>query len=112
MAATAISLTKVPLNDGITYPAYSALDGTDGALIEFGGQDTKTLILVQNSNSSAAKTVTFKAGTGIQGVADLAVEIPASTVKAFVLESGAFKSAGKVKVTGVADLKVAALLLP
>ena len=56
--------------------------------------------------------MTFKAGSGIQGVADLVVNVANGKTKAVVLESGAFKKAGKVYVTGAATMKAAALLLP
>lgn len=90
MAATAIALTKIPLNGGVELPAAAALDGTAGAEIQFDGQDTKIVILIENSGSSAGD-VTFKAGNGIQGVADLVVNVANGKTKAVVLESGAFK---------------------
>ena len=111
MAATAIALTKIPLNGGVELPATAALDGTAGAEIQFDGQDTKIVILIENGGSSAGD-VTFKAGNGIQGVADLVVNVANGKTKAVVLESGAFKKAGKVYVTGAATMKAAALLLP
>ena len=111
MAATAIALTKIPLNGGVELPAAAALDGTAGAEIQFDEQDTKIVILIENSGSSAGN-VTFKAGNGIQGVADLVVNVANGKTKAVVLESGAFKKAGKVYVTGAATMKAAALLLP
>ena len=95
MAATAIALTKIPLNGGVELPATAALDGTAGAEIQFDGQDTKIVILIENGGSSAGD-VTFKAGNGIQGVADLVVNVANGKTKAVVLESGAFKKAGKV----------------
>ena len=110
MAAPKIAWTKVPLNGGVALPALAALSA-EGGEIAFDGQDTKTLILVENSASSAGE-ITFKAGSGIQGVADLTVSVPASTTQAFVVESGAFKSKGVVKVTGATSMKVGALLLP
>ena len=82
-----------------------------GAEIQFDGQDTKIVILIENGGS-AAGDVTFKAGSGIQGVADLVVNVANGKTKAVVLESGAFKKAGKVYVTGAATMKAAALLLP
>lgn len=109
MAATAISLTKIPLNGGIKLPTMQALS-SEGAKIAFTEQDTKIVILVENSSTTA--NITFKAGTGIQGVADLVVSVEGSTTMAFVLESGAFKQAGSVLVTGATTMKVAALLLP
>ena len=71
----------------------------------------RRVILIENSGSSAGD-VTFKAGNGIQGVADLVVNVANGKTKAVVLESGAFKKAGKVYVTGAATMKAAALLLP
>ena len=53
MAATAIALTKIPLNGGVELPAAAALDGTDGAEIQFDEQDTKIVILIENSGPSA-----------------------------------------------------------
>ena len=49
----------------------------------------------QTQGGSAAGDVTFKAGNGIQGVADLVVNVANGKTKAVVLESGAFKKAGK-----------------
>ncbi|MFQ7004964.1 MAG: hypothetical protein ACLRRT_15625 [Ruthenibacterium lactatiformans] len=89
MAATAIALTKIPLNGGVELPATAALDGTAGAEIQFDGQDTKIVILIENGGSSAGDA--FKAGNGIQGVADLVVNVANGKTKAVVLESGAFK---------------------
>ena len=70
-------------------PATAALDGTAGAEIQFDGQDTKIVILIENSGSSGPGDVTFKAGNGIQGVADLVVNVANGKTKAVVLESGA-----------------------
>lgn len=116
MAAASITLTKIPLNGGVALPTMTALT-SDGALIDFTKQDTKIVVLVENSSSSAAGDITFKAGNGIQGVADLVVNVAASATMAFVLESGAFKNvsginSGKVLVTGATTMKVGALLIP
>lgn len=107
--ATAITLTRVPLNGGVALPTMQAL-AADGAKIPFTEQDTRILILVENS--STAGDITFKAGSGIGGVADLVVNVAGSTTMAFVLESAAFKNAGEVVVTGATTMKVGALLLP
>ena len=107
--ATAITLTRVPLSGGVALPVLQAL-AADGATIEFDEQDTKILILVENSSTTG--NITFKAGSGLAGVADLVVSVNGSTTMAFVLESAAFKNAGKVIVTGATTMKVGALLLP
>lgn len=55
MAAASITLTKIPLNGGVALPTMTALT-SDGALIDFTKQDTKIVVLVENSSSSAAGT--------------------------------------------------------
>ncbi len=109
MAVTEITLTKIPLSGGVALPTLAAL-GSEGAKIPFTEQDTKTLILVENTGSEGQ--IVFKAGSGIQGVADLAVTVGQSKTMAFVLESGLFKREGAVFVTGPTTMKVGALLLP
>ena len=93
---------KNPLNGGVELPATAALDGTAGAEIQFDGQDTKIVILIENGGSSAGD-VTFKAGNGIQGVADLVVNVANGKTKAVVLESGAFKKGGQGICNGRRD---------
>lgn len=123
MAATTINPVKLTefnkVSSEITTSSLTAaLDATDGGYIPMSDRDEKILVLVQNTNgSAAAKTVTFKAGTGIQGVNDYAVEIAAGKSVIVALESGRFKimsgtNKGKVHLTGAADLKVAAFVLP
>ena len=111
MAATAIALTKIPLNGGVELPAAAALDGTAGAEIQFDEQDTKIVILIENSGSSAGD-VTFKAGNGIQGVADLVVNVANGKTKAVVLESGAFDSfnAPKMAISLIIALLLGAVI--
>ena len=106
---TQINLTALELGSGAALPELTALDG-EGARIPFNAQDTKILILVENSSTTG--NITFKAGTGIAEVADLVVSVNGSTTMAFVLESAAFKNAGEVIVTGATTMKVGALLLP
>jgi hypothetical protein len=111
MAVTNISLTKIPLNGGVAMPATLALNAADGGRVVFTEQDTKTVILLENTASGAASVV-FKAGSGLQGVADMTVSVPGSTTMAYVVESGYFKRAGAVWLTGPATVKVAALVTP
>lgn len=95
---------------------FEAVDAAEGAALEMKGCDDRYLIVVQNA-ASAAKTVTVKAGNGLQGVADLSYEIAASSTTCVVLESGHYKNVsgadkGKVLITGTADIKVAVFKLP
>ena len=60
-----------------------------GTPLDFTGRDDKTLILMNNTGS-AAGTCTFTAGTGIQGVQDITVDVPVG-FSAVALDSGFFK---------------------
>lgn len=110
MAAANVKLQKLDLNKGLTLAAPVALDQTSGALVEFNGQDTKTIIIL-----SGTGTATIKAGDGIQAVNDLQVTASEHGT-AVELESGGFKittgaNKGKVLITGVNTIKVQAVLL-
>lgn len=94
-----------------------AVDASEGAEFVMRERDDKYLILIENSNE-AAKTVTIKAGNGLQGVADLTHSVEASSCALVALESGRFKNVsgadkGKVVITGeTADIKVAVFVMP
>lgn len=60
-----------------------------GTTIDFEGEDEKTLILFNNTAETAG-TATIMKGDGIQGVADVKVDVP-SGFSSMVLESGSFK---------------------
>ena len=109
MAATAIELVKIPLSGGAELPELAALSA-EGAKVPFRAQDTKTLVLVENTGEEGE--IVFKAGSGIQGVADLAVTVGAGKTMAFILESGPFKREGALWMTGPTTMKAGALLLP
>ena len=102
-------------DDTMNFTAYEGKDTNPKEVIDLSETlpffAERRVILIENSGSSAGD-VTFKAGNGIQGVADLVVNVANGKTKAVVLESGAFKKAGKVIVTGAATMKAAALLLP
>lgn len=118
MASVEITAARLPLNAGAALPVLTALtSATDGALIAFSDRDTKTVILVKNTGA-AAKTVTFKKGDSIQGVADLTEPVAAGETRLFVLESGRHKfvsgdKKGKVHAVGESlDLQFGAVVLP
>ena len=77
----------------------------------------KMLLIVQNTDSSNAVTVTIKAGNSIQGNKDISATIPASGYKIVQIESGRFKNvsgdnSGKVKIVGSSNkVKVGAFVL-
>lgn len=102
------------LSTGMT----TAIDAADGAEIVWSERDDKYLILIQNANASGAKSVTIKAGNGIQGVNDITTSIAASSYTFIALDSGRFKNVvgadkGKVLFTGdSADIKIAAFKMP
>lgn len=121
----ATTITTQALTERNTFAAAAdftgitaAVDATDGALITWGDRDDKMLILVQNVNTTTAKSVTIKGGNGIQGGPDLTLEIAKSKYTFVAIDSGRFKNVtgtnkGKVVITGTSvDIQVAAFKLP
>jgi len=120
MGATAITPTALTLNTMADFPTAAAVDATAGAMIPFTAKDDgKILLYLVNSDSSNAENVTIKKGDGVQAAAaDYTVSVAASGVKILVVETGKYgfvKDAtykGHIRVTGTADVDVAAVILP
>lgn len=105
--------------DALTFT--QATSASDGFTIDVSGYaDHNILMLFQNTNSgSTARTVTIKAGNGLQGTTDLASgNIAAGEVGAVVVESGHFLNVsgdnkGLIKaIPSNAELKMACIILP
>nr|DAD84140.1 MAG TPA: hypothetical protein [Podoviridae sp. ctoqT5] len=91
MAKVTITSDKLTLNDwkALTFTAGT----TDGFKVPATNGDWKRVVLVQNTDTSAAITVTVKQGNGIQGVKDLdAFSIPAGKTAAIRLDDGRYKN--------------------
>lgn len=91
MAKTKITADALKLNDWgvLTFTAGT----TDGFQVPATNGDWKRLVLVQNTDTSAAVTVTVKQGNGIQGVKDLdTFSIPAGKTAAIRLDDGRYKN--------------------
>lgn len=89
---------------------FTALS-TSGVTVDFEGRDNRTAIIIQNTASSEG-TVTVVSGTGIQGVTDITVTVPANKFVVLRLESGEFKQTkgtdkGCVILKGATTLKAA-----
>jgi hypothetical protein len=104
MSVTNIAPTKLKLNEAgsLTFTAPTA--AADGFAVNYGEQDSKLVLLLQNTDSAAA-TAIIKAGDGIQGVVDYTQSLPAGSVSAIRLESGKFK-----RVTG--DNRGSVIVIP
>lgn len=92
-------------NEFLTAAEYSAITAalatngassqTFGAVLDAAGQDSKYLILIHNSNSTANAdplVTTIKAGNGIQGNKDITVSLANGKFTAVTIESGRFKN--------------------
>lgn len=104
MAVTEITAVKSPdvnaLSGAVTLTA--ATSATDGFVCDFDGKDYKTAFIVENTNDSANKTITIKAGDSKRASAnDLVFSITKSKKYFFTLDSALFK-----KVTGATAGKV------
>lgn len=118
MSMVTITNKSLKFNEAGAVPNTVAVDTVDGARIDYSNkEDARILVIIENA-ATAVKTATVKAGTGIQGVSDLNVEVPASGRVALCLESGAYlqttgNNKGYIIITGAdANIKVAAVELP
>lgn len=84
----------------------------------WGDRDEKILLLLHNTNSSSASSVTVKAGNGIQGVNDLKVTLEAGKFTVVALDSGRFKNVsgehkGKCLIEAASNaVRAAVFILP
>lgn len=122
MAATTITPTALTgFNAAAALPATAAVEANLGALIAFNKADQKGLIFLENSNATTTATAKIVKGDGLQGTADLSIEIDPSETKVISIESMKYlnltgDNKGKVLVidsdTTATTLKVAAVFLP
>lgn len=103
----------ITMRNTIATPALSALTANTAKAIEWPESDEKMTLVI---NATDKNTLTVLAGNGIQGVADLEIDVPAG-VSLIKLESGRFKNVtgenkGKIviKSTGTPKVGVAALV--
>lgn len=99
----------VTMRNDIATPTLEALTANTNKALEWSENDAKT-VLVINNGTSAASTLTVKAGNGIQGVCDLTLQVPEG-ISLVKLESGRFKNVsgdnkGKIVVVSPAALSV------
>ena len=99
--------------------AFKAINASDGAYFVMAKGGDKYVIGIKNAASSAVeKTITIKAGNGLQGTNDISLELAQNEIAWVVLDSGKFKNVygvnkGKVILTGTSDdLKVKVIELP
>lgn len=118
MAITTITPAEMRRNTGTVLGFFVQLNSlADGGAIPFNGEDSKLLVLVENTGS-AAKTITFFGGNGPQASGDLVVTVPDGEIYGFTFDSGYFKQVtgahkGMLRyTTQTTDLKVSAVLLP
>jgi len=123
MAATVITPIKLTSFNTITKETtatdFAAIDGTDGAYFVMAKGGDKYVIGIKNAVAEAAnKTITIKAGNGLQGTNDISLTLAKDAIAWVVLDSGKFKNVygankGKVILTGTdANLQVKVIELP
>ena len=116
MAVTSIKLTKLKRNCANEMPDFYAADASEGAKIDYDGNDGKILVMMENTGSGE-ESVTVKAGTSIQGVRDAVFTIGTAVKYGFVLESGKFKvmngeNKDCILIDASANVKISAVELP
>lgn len=98
------------MRNTISTPTLETLTASTPKALDFDGADERIVVLVQNTTTSAT-SLTVKAGNGLQGVMDITLAVPASSVSLLKLDSGRFKNVsgenkGKIVVVSPAALKV------
>lgn len=93
MARTSLPVTALAANANIAKPAGAAVDTVNGHTIPAAGKSQNLVIEVNNTDASP-RVVTIKAGANppaFRAVSDLAVSVPASSVRIIsLLESAAY----------------------
>lgn len=79
---------NITMRNEIVKAELTALTASAAKAIEWSENDNKMILVV---NATTATTLTIKAGNGIQGVADLTLNVPVG-VSLVKLESGRFKN--------------------
>lgn len=99
--------------------AFKAIDGSDGAYFVMAKGGDKYVIGIKNAVADTGnKTITIKAGNGLQGTNDISLVLAKGEIAWVALDSGKFKNVygvnkGKVILTGTSnDLKVKVIELP
>lgn len=121
----AIELTPIYLTHYDTFKEetdntdFVAVDNDKIAYFEASGRDEQFVVGAYNSNESNAKTVTIKAGNGLQSeFGDLTFSISAGSIAWVVLSSGRFKNVtgenkGNIVIEGEStDIQLKVIRLP
>lgn len=123
MAAVEIKPIKLTSFNTITKETnatdFAAIDGTDGAYFVMAKGGDKYVIGIKNAVSTTGdKTITIKAGNGLQGTNDISLALAKDEIAWVVLDSGKFKNVygankGKVILKGTDNnLQVKVIELP
>lgn len=97
MARDAVTVTSLASGVAVTAPAGTAINPTNGAVINAAGNTGRLLLRITNTNGTD-RVATIKAGTNPPALraalGDLAITVPATTGdKLFVVESARFMQA-------------------
>jgi hypothetical protein len=123
MAAVEITPIKLTSFNTITKETnatdFAAIDASAGAYFVMAKGGDKYVIGIKNASSSSGdKTITIKAGNGLQGTNDISLALAQNEIAWVALDSGKFKNVygvnkGKVILTGTSnDLQVKVIELP
>jgi hypothetical protein len=121
----AVKITPIKLTSFNTFiketadTDFAAIDGTDGAYFVMAKGGDKYVIGIKNAVQTAVpKTITIKAGNGLQGTNDISLTLAKDEIAWVALDSGKFKNVygenkGKVILTGTDNnLQVKVIELP
>lgn len=90
MAANTVTITQLAWNTAVDFPTPSANDTSAGTLIKPTKGSEKTIIYMENTDSTNAEKVTFEAGEGYGAYDALTIDIAKSAKKVIALESARY----------------------
>ena len=118
MAAVDLTNVTMHFNESADYPTLQkATDQTDGIRVDYTRKTDGNILLILENGGSGPITANLLAGNGLQGVADMPIEITNGKSVLLVVESGKFvnvsgENKGYLVINGSTDLKAAAIELP
>lgn len=90
MAANTVTITQLAWNTAVVFPTPSANDPTAGTLIKPTRGSERTIIYMENTDSSNAEKVTIAAGEGYGAYDAITIDIAKSAKMLLAVESARY----------------------
>ena len=91
MAIAVTTSAELKLNQAVAMATFVSPAANEGVYVDASGADHNLRIHIKNLGATTTQTAVIKAGNGLQGVADLEVQLAPSVEKVLIVESGKYK---------------------